>query len=1083
MADNLAAFFADRVSQSQTPPVKSNSAPTTPISSNLLDGGLKTLRKTDGNRQDDMGPSVSMAVHANDNDAFHKSTYNLKRTRSMGLLDEYIDPTKKLLGRSDNAEHEIVHSGKSIPLNEPTIHARQVDEDEDEEQADDEGAEDSDIDDENVDVNECIDGDRSSRSRDRTGNGRDDPNRSMSVSPPPADNASILLPQDDNDLMREPERHVDYLSHEWNESDISNSWKYIILKKKKKSSVDQVNAARLENASWRTWAKARNQLRTVSPEIVNWSKDSDVTWLYGPIVRESDNDDKNAEMGYGSDDETSKRMSTPRKKSKDLHGPKPILKKRTVQEILKDNSLWKLSEARKHKHEARYSTSAADASASASVYDPRDAYDDYDALAAKVNAQYYGPKNTHSTVEVDNDNVHNDSVDSSDKPADATTTGSSGQVPQAEDPLASSVGGEGSNDKALKTILTSSNDDGTGSKSRPGRDRHIHFNDRVEQCMAIADPDADSDFTDSGSDQSDNDIISHKSDSIMDGRGSETLANAANFSRNNEDSNTSSSEDGDGDGNDDDEDNAGLFISPAMSRRADSATHSPITDTSSTGSSKNSKFSLNPIIKLLPATTLNHGSDDEASDDSDYDGYGSSVSHNVNTYRGYDYMYDYNSVYTGDTSSFLPVENCDVVDVPEGIDLHSAIAGDNASTYEFNHAALSDLDQETQVEEQQHNLQDQPHVETQQEQNTPLLNSESDNSGFESDEQFIEDSQYHSSDDEEEEDLGLKRAISLGRSSSSSSLKDLSNPQPLNTITPQSRTCSFISGRPLNYTSSLSANNSSFDDVNDSDDNGNHKNFEITSNSDKNNSNSDNKDDIISNDGSDERPKNSHLSLKRAPSSSFIFNSESEDDEDDGSDEADEHNIVSCSPKDSDLQSQHEIGDSPKFSLQSHSKIAPPQSSVILPTSSKVSTASGSQLSDLSKSIRIKNSLSPAEVGASDVAITGSFSPVNESIKSVVTNEGLIGRGSSSLSSSSSFASNQNGRHDNAIKDVNRNLQDCHIDENGCNGVDEQRDSSESVQKMMQNARELANKYLHSWRKGDGNSQGTKSDNKSSGTD
>jgi hypothetical protein len=40
---------------------------------------------------------------------------------------------------------------------------------------------------------------------------------------------------------------------------------------------------RLENASWRTWAKQRGKLKTISPETLNWLKDSDVTWLYGPL--------------------------------------------------------------------------------------------------------------------------------------------------------------------------------------------------------------------------------------------------------------------------------------------------------------------------------------------------------------------------------------------------------------------------------------------------------------------------------------------------------------------------------------------------------------------------------------------------------------------------------------------------------------------------------------------------------------------------------------------------------------------------------------------------------------------------------
>lgn len=43
------------------------------------------------------------------------------------------------------------------------------------------------------------------------------------------------------------------------------------------------NSVRLENASWRTWTKAKDNLKTVSPEKLNWLKDCDVTWLYGPL--------------------------------------------------------------------------------------------------------------------------------------------------------------------------------------------------------------------------------------------------------------------------------------------------------------------------------------------------------------------------------------------------------------------------------------------------------------------------------------------------------------------------------------------------------------------------------------------------------------------------------------------------------------------------------------------------------------------------------------------------------------------------------------------------------------------------------
>ena len=70
---------------------------------------------------------------------------------------------------------------------------------------------------------------------------------------------------DDTAIEVEPTRHVDYLSHNWKEEDIWASWRHVVCKRKVYS-----NRARLENASWRTWAKTKYQLKTVSPETLNW---------------------------------------------------------------------------------------------------------------------------------------------------------------------------------------------------------------------------------------------------------------------------------------------------------------------------------------------------------------------------------------------------------------------------------------------------------------------------------------------------------------------------------------------------------------------------------------------------------------------------------------------------------------------------------------------------------------------------------------------------------------------------------------------------------------------------------------------
>lgn len=65
--------------------------------------------------------------------------------------------------------------------------------------------------------------------------------------------------------VQSPEVCVDYLSYTFDEMDLAASWRVMTKQKK-----DIVNGIRLENASWRTWAKQRNHLKTISPETLNW---------------------------------------------------------------------------------------------------------------------------------------------------------------------------------------------------------------------------------------------------------------------------------------------------------------------------------------------------------------------------------------------------------------------------------------------------------------------------------------------------------------------------------------------------------------------------------------------------------------------------------------------------------------------------------------------------------------------------------------------------------------------------------------------------------------------------------------------
>ncbi|KAJ5129185.1 uncharacterized protein N7515_005224 [Penicillium bovifimosum] len=127
---------------------------------------------------------------------------------------------------------------------------------------------------------------------------------------------------DDSSIEDEPSRHVDYLSHDWNEEDIWSSWRYVTSRKNIYN-----NGVRLENASWRTWAKAKHNLKTISPESLNWLKDCDVTWLYGPL--------KSSVGRTTSPSPPPSRLETPTS----YLDRKPILKKKTASETILQRSL------------------------------------------------------------------------------------------------------------------------------------------------------------------------------------------------------------------------------------------------------------------------------------------------------------------------------------------------------------------------------------------------------------------------------------------------------------------------------------------------------------------------------------------------------------------------------------------------------------------------------------------------------------------------------------------------------------------------------------------------------------------------
>lgn len=85
---------------------------------------------------------------------------------------------------------------------------------------------------------------------------------------------------------------VDYFQFNFTQSEIHNCWKLINSGNRANLNhtciPQSTDINRLENIAWRKWGKIRNNLKDVDPKTLNWYKDCDITWLYGPLVQGHD---------------------------------------------------------------------------------------------------------------------------------------------------------------------------------------------------------------------------------------------------------------------------------------------------------------------------------------------------------------------------------------------------------------------------------------------------------------------------------------------------------------------------------------------------------------------------------------------------------------------------------------------------------------------------------------------------------------------------------------------------------------------------------------------------------------------------
>ncbi|XBW35442.1 hypothetical protein QEN19_001008 [Hanseniaspora menglaensis] len=520
---------------------------------------------------EDLGPSVSMAVMADNDQDFKKSTFGIKRTTSVGKFGiktnknlsispkNHIKPYSSqplippLNKRNSFSPHLAVSNLAPQPIDKPNYTSPLAN-----------------YTPQDISISSTPEPQRNAEIN--MYNSNDNIKSNFSHDP------VYIQPRDDVDLYQEPSRHVDYFSHNWDESDISKSWKYIILQKKKKKQtenndnlgmhhqddysrsgsvashsgtpqsssfnpssktltkeaghdendessdllklttqlhdleidMDAINASRLENASWRTWAKARNNLKTVSPEIVNWCKEADDIWLFGPIVpgkniiSSSQNNLDSADAAIQSVYDKDKNRST--NTSDGIL--KPILKKRTVTEVIERNAKWKLNQIKKNymKTHRKLPIHRLEEAADLRSHSPMPfgndkekddflyPHEDYNALAAKVNAQYYKKSGSQQkkTDEKLDDSMNNRKKVMATLLSTEKSSPSSANLKILKQNNNINVGYNNFENQVTSPKYQSNSPVIKGFQVPINR--HIRFNDRVEQCIAVI-PD---DFNNSG---------------------------------------------------------------------------------------------------------------------------------------------------------------------------------------------------------------------------------------------------------------------------------------------------------------------------------------------------------------------------------------------------------------------------------------------------------------------------------------------------------------------------------------------------------------------------------------------------------
>ncbi|KAF9038539.1 hypothetical protein BJ165DRAFT_396161 [Panaeolus papilionaceus] len=298
---------------------------------------------------------------------------------------------------------------------------------------------------------------------------------------------------DDSALSTLPRGQVDYLSHEWQEEDVWRSWRNMTRQKN-----EIANGARLENASWRTWWKQRNKLKTISPETLNWLKDSDVTWLYGPLhtAVEWTPPPKPAPVKDDTVSTAGPQDTLDLSSSRGLRGMpyKPILKHRSISQLLTSDlptsPIFSPHES-EEEHEPDNSNQDPSSSSTASQADPSSSKAQNLPSRPKLphtksdtSITRYGPSRVfrkNSPPRIGPPGLDSPSQSTSQSPPSSTTSYAPGSI-------RSSISNDSNSSAGASSVADGEHRSRHNHRHNGQKKKHITFNTFVERCIAIEMP-------------------------------------------------------------------------------------------------------------------------------------------------------------------------------------------------------------------------------------------------------------------------------------------------------------------------------------------------------------------------------------------------------------------------------------------------------------------------------------------------------------------------------------------------------------------------------------------------------------------